>query len=221
MHLYDIHTHKPPLLQEEDDYRSSYILNVFPLGFEDAKDSTLKCFFSCGIHPWYAEDAASQLAFLAEIISDNRIVAVGEAGYDKLRGPDMKDQQKVFEYQVDLSEQLKKPLIIHCVKGWDQLFVSKKRCMPKQPWIIHGYRNKPELTKQLLTHDFYFSIGQKYNDHSVRTIPVDHLFCETDTAEVSIRSVYDDLSKTLNLKTEILAQKVESNIKSVFSQLFI
>lgn len=220
MDLYDIHTHKPPL-SEDDDYRSSYILNVFPLGFEDAKDSSLKCFFSCGIHPWYAEDAASQLAFLSEIIPDSRIVAVGEAGYDKLKGPDMKEQQKVFEYQVDLSEQLAKPLIIHCVKGWDQLFVSKKRCTPKQPWIIHGYRNKPELTKQLLAHDFYFSIGQKYNEHSIQEIPADRLFCETDTAEVTIRSVYDGLSKTLNMKPDIFANKIGNNIKAVFPQLII
>jgi len=218
MDLYDIHTHDSAPA-DEGEPSHPYILNVYPLGFEDAKDALLGCSFSCGVHPWYSENAEPQLKFLSEIVSDYRIVAIGEAGYDRLKGPDLSVQRLVFERQIELSEQLSKPLIIHCVKAWDELLASYKKFKPKQPWIIHGYRGKPELTKQLVDHGFMFAIGEKFNRDSVKLIPLDSLFCETDIYDVSIRSVYDNLSEALDMTTESLANVIEKNVAKLFPQL--
>lgn len=220
MELYDIHTHDVPSATSDDEDPSplqiNFILNVYPLGFEYAKDSNICQWFSCGVHPWYSEEAEPQIKFLKEIANDPRIVAIGEAGYDKLKGPDLKIQREVFEQQVQLSEQLGKPLIIHCVKAWDELLATQKKLHPKQPWIIHAYRGKPELTKQLLHHGFYFSVGDRYNLDSLRQIPLNRLFFETDTSESSVEEVYQKVAEDLDIEVGDLIVQIEENVKNIF-----
>lgn len=219
MEFYDIHTHDAPTSTDEGEQSHPCILNVYPLGFEDAKDASLGCSFSCGVHPWYSENANPQLTFLEEITSDKRIIAIGEAGFDKLKGPDMATQKYAFEKQIELSERLQKPLIIHCVKAWDALFVSHKKYQPTQVWIIHGYKGKPELTRQLLKHGFKFSFGEKYNKESLALVPLNSIFCETDVADIDIVSVYENLSQDLNLPLDEFCLQVEKNIMEIFPQL--
>lgn len=225
MDLYDIHTHDAPSPNSDDDeslrQNISYIVNVYPLGFEYAKDNENYPWFSCGVHPWYSEDAEPQLKFLKEIAGDPRIVAIGEAGLDKLKGPDLKIQQTIFEQQVQLSEQLQKPLIIHCVKAWEELLHIKKLYKPRQPWIIHGYKGKVELAKQLLSHGFLFSINERFNDDALREIPLDRLFCETDISETSIEDIYSEVAKALDIPVEVLTSKIAENVKRTFPLLGI
>ncbi|MBD8346752.1 MULTISPECIES: TatD family hydrolase [unclassified Dysgonomonas] len=225
MDLYDIHTHDAPSPNSDDDEslrrNISYIVNVYPLGFEYAKDNENYPWFSCGVHPWYSEDAEPQLKFLKEIAGDPRIVAIGEAGLDKLKGPDLKIQQPIFEQQVQLSEQLQKPLIIHCVKAWEELLHIKKLYKPRQPWIIHGYKGKVELAKQLLSHGFLLSINERFNDDAIREIPLDRLFCETDISETSIEDIYSEVAKALNISVEVLALQIAENVKRTFPLLSI
>ncbi|MDH6354962.1 TatD DNase family protein [Dysgonomonas sp. PH5-45] len=226
MDLYDVHTHSAPLPSDDDvepeGKKINYILDVYPLGFEDAKDmASLNCFFSCGVHPWYSEDAQPQLDFLKEIASNPRIIAIGEAGYDKLKGADIETQRTVFEQQIQLSEQLHKPLIIHCVKAWDDLYASYRKYNPRQPWILHGYRGGEELTRQLLDMDVYFSLGAKYNKDSLRVIPTDRLLCETDTQNCTIEEIYADISAALNIQMLDFSEKIEQNVRRIFPQFAV
>ena len=219
MDLYDIHTHDATPSTEEGEEGRPCVLNVYPLGFEDAKDALLNCCFSCGVHPWYSENAEPQLNFLEEIAGDHRIIAIGEAGYDKLRGPDLSIQRIVFERQIELSEQLGKPLVIHCVKAWGELLESKKKFRPSQPWIIHNYKGRPEFTKELLEHGCMFSIGEKFNENSVKEIPLELLFCETDTSDATIDDIYRGLAESLNMPLEELALQIKKNVMKIFPQL--
>ena len=223
MDLYDIHTHDAPSSNPDDEeglrQNITHIVNVYPLGFEYAKDNDNFPWFSCGVHPWYSEDAAPQLKFLKEIASDPRIVAIGEAGLDKLKGPELTIQQTIFEQQVELSEQLQKPLIIHCVKAWDELLRIKKAHRPRQPWIIHGYKGRIDLAKQLLSHGFLFSVNERFNADAIRIIPLDRLFCETDVSETPIEDIYNEVATTLEISIETLASQIEENVKQVFPLL--
>jgi TatD DNase family protein len=219
MNFYDIHTHDAPPPTEEGEEAHPSIMDVYPLGFEDAKDTSLSCYFSCGVHPWYSENAEPQLNFLEEIAGDHRIIAIGEAGYDKLKGPNLAVQRMVFERQIELSEQLQKPLIIHCVKAWDELLTSKKKFNPIQPWVIHGYRGKRERTKTLSAQGFMFSVNEKFNKDFVNEIPLDALFCETDDWDLSIEEVYAEVAEALGLPVEELAAQIEKNVAHIFPKL--
>ncbi|OJU54173.1 MAG: hypothetical protein BGN96_13590, partial [Bacteroidales bacterium 45-6] len=177
------------------------------------------CFFTCGIHPWHSEDAEAQLLYLEEIASNKHIVAIGEAGLDKLKGPELGIQRQVFERHILLSEKLKKPLIIHCVKAWEDLIALYKHYRPAQPWIIHGFRGKPELTRQLVKLGFKFTIGAKFRPEGLQLIPLDAMFCETDESELSIQEVYEAVAEALKLDLEDFAAVIAQNVKSVFPDL--
>ena len=215
MELYDIHTHQI-LLEDNDDPYHSCILDVYPLEFEVAKVTYQRHSFSCGIHPWYSEDSDSQMKYLSEIANDPRIIAIGETGLDKIKGPSFEIQIPVFKKHIELSEQLKKPLIIHAVKAWDQLYSIRKEMKPVQPWIIHGFRGNPQVAKQMADAGFLFSLGDKFNVDSLRFIPSDALFCETDEDEMDIREVYQQIASALNQDIEVFAAQVAKNVRRVF-----
>ncbi len=215
MEFYDLHTHQI-FLEDNDDPYHSCIFDVYPLEFEVAKDSYHRHAFSCGIHPWYSEDSDTQMAYLNEIASNPRIVAIGETGLDKLKGPSFDVQIPVFKKHIELSEKLSKPVIIHCVKAWEELIQIRKATKPTQPWIIHGYRGKPELTKRLIQEGFLFSIGDQINVDSMQLIPVDALFCETDEDEMTIREIYLQTSQAVNMDAEEFSDRVAENIRRIF-----
>ena len=77
------------------------------------------------------------------------MLAVGEAGLDKLAEAPLTLQIEVFEYQARLAEEANKPLIIHLVKAVDELLKLKQKIQPVKPWIIHGFRGKRLLQKNI------------------------------------------------------------------------
>jgi len=218
MELYDVHTHQI-LLEDTDDPYHSCILDVYPLEFEVAKETIERHAFSCGIHPWYSEESENQMTYLKEIAGDPRIVAIGETGLDKLKGPSYEIQIPVFKEHIILSEKLNKPIIIHCVKAWDELLSVFNEAKPFQPWILHGYRGKPELTKRLVREGFYFSVGDDINVESMELIPIENLFCETDEDVMDIRDVYNQAARAMNIELAEFAGKIAQNIHRVFPTL--
>lgn len=218
METFDVHTYQLLPDDSEDPYQP-YIFNTFPLGFEDAVGSNSSCFFSCGIHPWHSEDADAQMDFLEEIAGHPRILAIGECGIDKLKGADQRIQKKVFERHIQLSEKLKKPLIIHCVKAWESVIQLKKQYRPTQAWIIHGFRGKPEMAHQLSQHGFWFSMGVKFNEKSLLHLPIERMLCETDDNEVPIDQVYQTLADYLSIPIDEFVQTVKNNVERIFPQM--
>ena len=89
-------------------------------------------FYSAGIHPWDLTefDTERRLECLREQLAEKQLVAVGEAGLDKLAAAPMQLQVAVFKEQVELSEKYELPLIIHCVKAMDELLALRKECAP-------------------------------------------------------------------------------------------
>ncbi|WP_108820928.1 TatD family hydrolase [Dysgonomonas sp. Marseille-P4361] len=213
MTLFDIHTHnvKPYTKGGLIDIKS--ILNTFPEDFNDlSKSANESTWFSCGIHPWYVDGKTERLKSLEEIIKHDRVVAVGEVGLDKLKGPDLNLQIEVFEEQISLANKYGKPLIIHCVKAWDELVALKKGVKTDIPWIIHGYRGGVEQTKQLVSLGFYLSIGEKFNLESLKHIPVNSLFCETDESSKSIEAIYKQVSMSLGFDFNQFAFRMLGNM---------
>lgn len=218
MEFYDVHTHQIYSEDNDDPYHSC-IFDVYSLEFEVAKELHQRHSFSCGVHPWYSEDSETQMTYLTEITANPRIVAIGETGLDKLKGPSFNVQTPVFKKHIEISEKLEKPVIIHCVKAWEELLKIKKETSPKQPWIIHGYRGKLDLTKRLLNEGFYFSVGENINVESMQLIPIDRLFCETDEGDITIREVYQQAAQSLNIDMIDFADRVAQNVRKMFPSL--
>lgn len=218
MKLFDIHTHQ---ISEKSINATNYssILDINPQLFDDAKDKYSNQFFSSAIHPWKADDSEVQFKHLLRVASDKRIVAIGETGLDKIKGPSLDIQTELFNQHIALSEKLKKPLIIHAVKAWQQLYHIRKDAKPTQPWIIHGFRGNPQITEQMARVGYMFSIGERFNANSLPHIPEDSLFCETDESTIGISEVYQQVADALNKNVKELAAQIAANVRKVFPAL--
>ena len=176
------------------------------------------CYFSAGIHPWYISnhDVETQFTVLHRLIGDYRLLAIGEAGLDKLTSTPMEEQQKIFKRQVEWSEEYELPLIIHCVKAMDELLAIRKKMNPLQPWVWHGFRGKAHQAKQLIDADFYLSFGVHYAEEALADVPVDRLFIESDESSFDIEDILQRVSLSRGVEAEELWNKLHENIASVF-----
>lgn len=137
-------------------------------------------FFSVGIHPWDAEHATEEMfERLAEMAKASNVVAIGECGFDRLRGGDVEVQRQVFERQAELAKQLDKPLIIHCVHADDLLLRAKKRIGGSNEWIIHGFRGNSRRAAALVKAGFLLSINLSATPPD--GIPDDYIYRESDS----------------------------------------
>ena len=164
-----------------------------------------KGFFSVGFHPWYADSFSMELMEeLTAWTSDMRFIAIGECGLDKNSKIPFEIQVSVFEQQIMLSEKVQKPMIIHCVGCFNELFALKKKINPHQLWIIHGFRGKPQLAGQALNAGCALSFGEHFNPESVRLTPNDRLFIETDESTMPVSDIYQTISEIKNCTVEVL-----------------
>lgn len=211
--LYDIHTHHRPEVFP-DAYKVVSILNTYPLSAD--LEETEDIYYSCGIHPWYMDDAEKQLRRLREILSDGKIVAVGEAGLDKLKGAGWEEQIYYFRKQVELAIEFQLPLIIHCVKAWDELIHLYKEYHPANTWIVHGFRGKPQQAEQLLQIGINLSIGEHFNEETIQLIPSDKLFIETDTSIEPVFTFYQQISRIRGVCIDNILFDVGNNVLKTF-----
>ncbi|WP_163356958.1 TatD family hydrolase [Dysgonomonas sp. 25] len=214
MKLYDIHTHHLPTDMPQG-YQVVSILNTYPLE-ADLQDKE-GVYYSCGIHPWYMDKAAEQFQRLEEIALDRRVVAIGEAGLDKLKGAEWELQEHYFRKQIELSIEVQKPLIIHCVKAWDELIALRKEYQPDNAWIVHGFRGKPQQAEQLLHAGFKISVGEVFNPETIKRIPLDSLFCETDMSDTPVLSICQNVSRESDVCIEYLIENIGVNVKNAFN----
>ena len=173
---------------------------------------------SVGIHPWELTEANADALWeaLQKAIEDKRVVAIGECGIDKLKGPSLDLQIALFKKEALLAEAHSIPLVIHCVKAFNELILLKKEIKPMQPWIIHGFRGKLSLAKDCIRHGFYLSIGTHFQEDALKAIPSDRLFIETDEADKSIEDIYQNIAQVRGMELEELKECINKNAEEVF-----
>lgn len=184
----DCHTHRT-------DARDA-IINVSP----DFTEFRPGLFYSVGIHPWLtAEMPADGIGRLMELLPiaarRSDVVAIGESGFDRLRG-DMVLQRELFVQHARIADDLGKPLIIHCVRAWNDLLQARRDMEPHAPWIVHGFRGKPELARQLTDAGMYISLGERFNSAAAAVIPPERLLVETDESDLPIDAIAAAINTT-------------------------
>lgn len=208
MQILDIHSHRPSL------HPAEVIQNCFPETFSPREGT----FYSVGLHPWYLnqESLDSQWESLLAAVRHPQVLAIGEAGLDKLSIIPFALQQEVFERQIELAETLGLPLVIHAVRAADEVIALKKKHQPRHAWVIHGFRGKREQALQYIRQGFYLSFGERYQEEALRAVPLDRLFLETDESTVDIHLLYERAAAVLGVSAEELVKRVQCNIGAVF-----
>jgi TatD DNase family protein len=174
--------------------------------------------YSFGIHPWYLNEKNHNqlIAHVIKTAGNPDVAAIGEAGFDRIKGPSPELQRKTFDEQILIADEHKKPMVIHCVRAWDELLQEHKRLKPKMPWLVHGFRGKPDLAMQLISKGMYLSFWFDFVMRPeavplLKSVPKDRIFLETDGAEIDIRDIYNKVSADLGLKVDELKARIISN----------
>jgi TatD DNase family protein len=213
----DIHTHDSKT--EESIFAVENIM-----AHENLKPETISAkAFTAGIHPWHLHEKNREelLEYVRNVAGNPNLIALGEAGFDKLRGPSMELQKSVFEEQVKIAGEKHKPLIIHCVRAWDELLAVHKNLKPEKPWLVHGFRGKKELANQLINRGMYLSFWFDFvlrpeSADLLRSLPKHRIFLETDGVDVDIRMIYKKVAADLALDVDELKNIIFDNFNLIF-----
>lgn len=216
--LIDLHTHGSR--RKEGVFAIENLMMHEDRTVDDSCDA-----WSAGIHPWYLEGDSmqAQLDRLAGIAADKRVVAIGEAGYDRGRGPDAGMQRQAFEAQARLAGELSKPLIIHCIRGWDELLASGRRLKPASAWIVHGFNGGLRQAQQLIDHGMYLSMWVKSVLNGklapvMQAVEADRIFLESDGFGTDMAEVYGRAAVLMDIGLPELVGIMHDNYRALFGR---
>ena len=183
---------------------------------------------SVGLHPWKVTKAWEEPFDAVRTAAKREDVwAIGECGLDKVQGEELSLQMEAFRAHIALAEEVQKPMVIHCVRAFDELLMlrreletsCKREGREPQPWVIHGFRGKPEQAKQLMTKGMLFSFGHQYNVETLRWVaglsrfsgnseisPSTSFFLETDDLHLSVRQIYEQVARHLDMDVAHLSR---------------
>ena len=205
----DIHTHSLPTTA------GKAIVSVSPEVFSPQPFH----WYAIGIHPWDTDkiiDFTAEMEKMKQLALHPQVVAIGEVGLDRLHGASIPQQMIIFEAQALLAESLRKPVVVHLVKAVDELLLLHQQLKPTMPWIIHGFRGKPQLAQQLLKKGFYLSFGTQFNLEAMRCTPNDRLLIESDEHEEDIEQLCQALALARCQTSEELRQSLDENVQRLF-----
>ena len=195
-----------------------------------------------GVHPWETlEERKTEKRKVEEELRSkllaNPKAGVGEIGLDRLKVRDIPPlMREVFESQLALALELRRPVVLHGAKCWGQVVTTVCRHLSHSPtpplphsptpsFLFHGFSRSAGLIPEIVELNGFISVGPAVlNDHAVnyrelvKKIPLDRLLVETDAvvgARVPTRPhIRDVLVKTadiLNLSAAELEKTTDEN----------
>lgn len=206
----DIHSHHSCSCSDVLTIQSFYKLPI----------NSTSVFVSVGIHPWYLNEISFE--DIEQLLKVDKIIAIGECGLDRLVETSLQEQIPVFKKQIELSIQYKKPLMIHCVKSFQDLMEIKQKTKSDVPMIVHGYNNNWTIAQQLLKHGFYLSFGKalmQKNSNATQVIaqyPIEKIFLETDDSGMDIKDIFEAATQHLKMDVLKLKEQIFYNFNKVF-----
>ena len=183
-------------------------------------------FFSLGQHPWYLNSYSHGIERWLTYFENEYCLAIGETGIDKLKKQvALHTQISSFKEHISYSERLRLPLIIHCVKSYNEILEIHKELKPKSPWIIHNFNHNESFINEISDLNIYYSLGQNFfkRENSkinkfLRSLDPKKIFFETDEMDEDISKLYSKFSKEFNINMAMLSEQIKNNFKDVFLQ---
>ncbi len=191
---------------------------------------------SAGIHPHEAASASQEdFDVLADLLSRDKVVALGEIGLDYHYDFSPRDVQKeIFERQLALAHELKVPVIIHDREAHGDCMDIVRRYRVRG--VFHSYSGSAEMARELIRLGWYVSFSGSVTFknassilNSVSSVPDDRILVETDApylAPVPYRGrinhsgyMYETakkLAETRGVSAEYIAKITYQNARELF-----
>ena len=152
---------------------------------------------SAGIHPHDAKLALNNyISHIKQLAQSEVVVAIGECGLDYNRDFSPRDKQRsVFAAQVNLANQLKKPLYMHQRDAHNDFLSIVKEA--EVPGVVHCFTDNQTALESYLELGFYIGItgwlcderrGQELQQ-LLPLIPLNRVLFETDAPYLLPRSI--------------------------------
>ena len=142
-----------------------------------------------------------------------------EYGMDRRWESPLSEQEAAFRLHVEESERKAKPLVIHCVRTLEEILRVRKEMHPRQPWVMHGFRGKPQQLQSLVSAGIYVSFGLHYNRESLQLCPLEMMFLETDDEALPIEPLYKEVAQIKGISVDALKLKIWENANKLFPHL--
>lgn len=172
--------------------------------------------YAAGIHPhwieqqpWFQKDAVDLLSEttlenIAALIRQEILrpakgvatacVAIGECGLDKMIATSLDVQQQLLTTHIEVANQVRKPLIIHCVRAHNELITLLKKHKPSYGGVIHAFSGSYEIAQQYVALGFYLGVGgtityerAQKTRAALAKIPLEYLVLETDAPDMPLQ----------------------------------
>ncbi len=213
----DVHTHS-----ERTETDTVTVRNIFP--GEGFAAFSGRNFYSVGLHPWHLkteEENNELLNIVEDALQFDHVCLVGECGLDKVTLSDFEEQKRVFRAQAFMAEEFRKPLVVHCVKAYNEILEFHKKLHPEMPWIMHGYNGSVQLTEQLGERGVLFSFGENLFRESSKAVqsfknlPLEKIFFETDEYFGDVEDMYKKGAELKGISIEAMAEAIWNNFSRV------
>lgn len=154
-----------------------------------------------------------------ESANNTHVLAIGESGLDKLTTTSWHIQMEAFAASIQIAQMQDKPLIIHCVRAWQEILSMLKEAN-FQKAIFHGFAKNATLARQIVDAGHYLSFGkalsQKNVSDALQSVPPDRFFLETDDSPMSIETVYGMAAQVLGWPLARVKAQAWHNFAALF-----
>ncbi len=179
--------------------------------------------YSAGIHPWCVkENMDNEISALKNALTLRNVLAIGECGLDKICANNFQLQKKLFAVQISLANEMQKPMIIHCVKAYEEVLEELKKEIVSVPVIFHGFNKSKELAARIIKEGYFLSFGKDLFRQEIQNVfaelSIEKIFLETDNSEISIQEIYLQAAAIKHISVETLIEKMNGNYLRVLAE---
>ena len=189
-----------------------------------------------GYHPTELEDVNEKdYEVLENLLSNKKILAIGEIGLDYHYPDTNKEKQKyVFRRQLELAEKHNIPVIVHSRDAIQDTFDIMSEYNIKG--IIHCFSGSVEMAKEFIKKGFLISVGgiitfknAKNIIEVIKNIDLSYILLETDSPYLTpepfrkeqnepmyIPIIASKIADILNVSIEEVSSKTTDNAKRLF-----
>lgn len=164
---------------------SSYTLQMYALENQYPQH----VFLMVGLHPCYVkENYQEELAHVEKELATRTFAAIGEIGIDLYWDKTyLKEQQLVFQHQIQLAKKYKLPINIHCRDAFDEIFeILEQEKGTDLVGIFHCFTGDKKQAFQAIDCGMKLGIGGVATfkngkiDQFLAEIPLKNIVLETD-----------------------------------------
>ena len=198
--FFDSHTH---LMDEQFDgirdeivenAKKNQVMYMITIGYnevtsrEAVKDAGKYegVYATVGLHPENVEEY-NNFDYIYELAKNPKVVAIGEIGLDYHWGGDKECQKELFIKQIEIANELGKPVVIHSRDADMDMLEILKNHKIENGFVMHCFSSSTEILKEVLKLGAYVSIAGPVTFKNARSlievaklIPEDKLLIETD-----------------------------------------